>query len=171
MASIARAVTITHSFVKDNRELLTEDLKKLNRTLGAVAREREALKTTLEVAPLGMSNLALSWDVTSAGAGIRLQITPALSDLGNVLCALVTNAGVPDPTTLCTLFKAIAPALPPIDQNLPINNIPGVGAAAAPAGPPAAPVAQQPKPTVIDSLPVGKAGLMDQIQKLLAGAP
>ena len=101
LEAIARAVTITHSFVEDNRELLTDDLKRLTRTLAAVARERESLKTTLEVAPLGLTNLALSFDAVSEGAGIRLQITPMISDLGNVLCAVVTNAGLPNPTALC----------------------------------------------------------------------
>jgi phospholipid/cholesterol/gamma-HCH transport system substrate-binding protein len=166
LEAIARAVTITQSFVKDNRELLTEDLKRLTRTLRAIAIERESLKTTLEVAPLGLTNLALSFDAVSVGAGIRLQITPMISDLGNVLCAVVTNAGIPNPTVLCQLLKALIPATPTIDQALP--PIPGI------VGPTPATSTNTPAPTTpttVDGVPVGGAKLVEQIQKLLAGAP
>ena len=167
LEAIARAVTITHSFVEDNRELLTDDLKRLTRTLAAVARERESLKTTLEVAPLGLTNLALSFDAVSEGAGIRLQITPMISDLGNVLCAVVTNAGIPNPTALCSLLKALIPATPTIDQALP--PIPGIiGPAASPATSTATP--KPAVPTTVDGVPVGGAALVDQIKKLLGGA-
>ena len=93
-------------------------------------------------------------------------ITPMISDLGNVLCAVVTNAGIPNPTVLCQLLKALIPATPTIDQALP--PIPGI------VGPTPATSTNTPAPTTpttVDGVPVGGAKLVEQIQKLLAGAP
>lgn len=171
LEAIARAVTITHKFVKDNRSLLNEDLTKLDKTLSAVAKEREALKTTLEVAPLGLTGLALSFDAVAPGAGIRLQLTPAVSDLGGILCVMVTNAGIPLADVACSLFKALVPVLPTPPQALPIRSIPGIGTPlpSAAATDAEAPASGSSNPIPIDSIPVGGTGLVEQIQKLLAG--
>ena len=141
------------------------DLSKLSHTLEVVLRNEDSLKTTVELGPLGLTNLALQFDKTSSGAGIRVQLTPALSDLGNVLCSFVATSGVPDPGPACTLFKALIPALTPIDGNVPTGQLPSGAPAAAPASSPAS------APLSVGSLPIGQNALVDQIQKLLAGTP
>ena len=75
--------------------------------LTTISRQRESLKETLRLAPLGLDNLALSFDTVSGGAGIRLQLGPLVTDLPTVLCAFAVNAGAPE--AACTLIKALLP--------------------------------------------------------------
>lgn len=166
LEAIARAVIVTRNFVKDNRTLLASDLSKVNHLFEVILRNKESLKTTIELGPLGLTNLALQFDKTSSGAGIRVQLTPALSDLGNVLCSFVITAGIPNPETACTLFKALVPALTPVDGNVPVNQLPSSPASQA-ASTPAAPATQ---PLTVGKVPIGENALVDQINKLLAGA-
>jgi ABC-type transporter Mla subunit MlaD len=166
LEAIARAVTVTQDFVRDNRELLATDLSKLSRTLEIILREKESLKTTLELGPLGLTNLALQFDAVSSGAGIRVQLTPTVSDLGNVLCSLVITAGVPSAEAACTLFKALVPVIPPIDGDVPTDTLP-----AAPSAPASAPASSPASaPLSVGDVPIGESALVDQIEKLLAGA-
>jgi ABC-type transporter Mla subunit MlaD len=166
LAAIARAVVITHDFVHDNRKLLASDLSKVSHLFEVILRNKESLKTTIELGPLGLTNLVLQFDKTSSGAGIRVQLTPALSDLGNVLCSFVITAGIPNPETACTLFKALVPALKPVDGNVPANKFPS--APSSPASAPASTSAKQ--PLTVGKVPIGENALVDQINKLLAGA-
>ncbi|MFL6089971.1 MAG: MCE family protein [Aeromicrobium sp.] len=165
LAAIARAVVVTRTFIHENRGLLASDLSKLSHTLEVVLRNEDSLKTTLELGPLGLTNLALQFDKTSSGAGIRIQLTPTVSDLGNVLCSFVATSGLPDPGPVCTLFKALIPAIDTPPGNVPVNMLPSGAPAAAPASSPAS------APLSVGSLPIGENALVDQIQKLLAGAP
>jgi phospholipid/cholesterol/gamma-HCH transport system substrate-binding protein len=168
LEAIARAVVVTHDFAHDNKKLLAGDLSRLSHLFGVILREKESLKTTLELGPLGLTNLVLQFDKTSSGAGIRVQLTPALSDLGNVLCSFVITAGIPNPEPACALFKALVPAITPVDGNVPVNKLPS-SPASAPASAPSssAPSAQ---PLSVGRVPIGENALVDQINKLLAGA-
>jgi hypothetical protein len=96
-----------------------------------------------------------------------VQLTPALSDLGNVLCSFVITAGIPNPETACTLFKALVPALKPVDGNVPMNKFPSAPSSAAASGPAATTV---PQPLAVGKVPIGENALVDLINKLLAGA-
>ncbi|HUQ00541.1 MAG TPA: MCE family protein [Aeromicrobium sp.] len=166
LEAIAKAVIVTQDFVHDNRKQLATDLSQVSHLFEVILREKESLKTTLELGPLGLTNLVLQFDKTSSGAGIRVQLTPALSDLGNVLCSFVITAGIPNPETACTLFKALAPALTPVDGNVPVNQLPSSPAAAPSTSAPAA----TPQPLAVGKVPIGENALVDQINQLLAGA-
>ena len=174
LAAIARAVGVTESFVGDNRELLVEDLSRLSKTLTTISRQRESLKETLTLAPLGLDNLALSFDAVSNGAGIRVQLGPLITDLPTVLCAFAVNAGAPE--AACTLIKALLPAelLAQIGQQATQNGVPtrslGASKPAAPGAQPAAEPLTTESPVI--GLPgVGEKALVDQIKDLLAVSP
>lgn len=178
LAAIARAVGVTESFIGDNRALLVEDLSRLSKTLTTISRQRESLKETLRLAPLGLDNLALSFDAVSAGAGIRLQLGPLVTDLPTVLCAFVINAGAPE--AACTLIKALLPAevLAALGQQVTGSGVPTNQLTAPSAAPPGAQsgAAVPPQPLTTESpvtgLPgVGEKGLVDQIRDLLAVTP
>lgn len=172
LTAISRAVTTTRVFINETEGILASDLSKLDRTLETILREKESFKTTLELAPLGMTNLALSFDAISNGAGIRLQLTPAVSDLSNLLCGIVTNGGVVGAEAACALFKALIPAITPIDNSVPPGLIPDLPdlPAAAPAGKPGA-SSPASEPLKVGGIPVGEGALVDQIKKLLTGSP
>ena len=171
LAAIARAVGVTESFIGDNREVLVEDLSRLSKTLTTISRQRESLKETLRLAPLGLDNLALSFDTVSGGAGIRLQLGPLVTDLPTVLCAFAVNAGAPE--AACTLIKALVPpevlaALGQLvtESGVPTNQL--AAPAAAPADTAAAPEQLTTESPVIGLPGVGEKGLVDQIADLLA---
>ncbi|HKY57362.1 MAG TPA: MCE family protein [Aeromicrobium sp.] len=173
LEAIARAVGVTESFVGDNRELLVEDLSRLSKTLTTISRQRESLKETLTVAPLGLDNLALSFDAVSEGAGIRLQLGPTVTDLPTILCALATNAGAPD--AACTLIKALLPPelLAQIGQQVTGGGVPTRSLSTSAGGTPEA-AASEPLTTespVIGLPGVGEKALVDQIKDLLAVTP
>jgi virulence factor Mce-like protein len=167
LEAIARAVVVTHDFVHDNRQLLASDLSKVSHLFEVILRNKESLKTTIELGPLGLTNLVLQFDKTSSGAGIRVQLTPALSDLGNVLCSFVITAKIPNPQAACALFKALVPAIKPVDGNVPVNQLPSGSSSPAAVKPAATPSAA---PLKVGTVPIGENALVDQINKLLAGA-
>jgi phospholipid/cholesterol/gamma-HCH transport system substrate-binding protein len=171
LAAIARAVGVTESFIGDNREVLVEDLSRLSKTLTTISRQRESLKETLRLAPLGLDNLALSFDTVSGGAGIRLQLGPLVTDLPTVLCAFAVNAGAPE--AACTLIKALLPpevlaALGQLvtESGVPTNQL--AAPAAAPSDTATAPEQLTTESPVIGLPGVGEKGLVDQIADLLA---
>lgn len=109
LAAIADAVETTRGFVKDNKGAVVGDLKKLNETLQVLADQKDTLGTVLQLAPLGLGNLAESFDTRSGTEGIRLQVGPTGSDLSNILCAMVVNDKIPNAQAACGLFKALVP--------------------------------------------------------------
>jgi virulence factor Mce-like protein len=170
LSAIARAVSVTQDFVHDNRKPLVADLDRLGHLLSVISSQRKSLKTTLDVAPLGISNLGLQFDTTSAGAGIRLQIGPLISDLPNVLCALIANSGAPSPELACSLLKALLPAevlakLGGAATDNGVPEIPSLAGAAATSTP-----TVKPTSPVLGSPAVGAQSLVDQITSLLGGA-
>jgi phospholipid/cholesterol/gamma-HCH transport system substrate-binding protein len=174
LEAIARAVSVTQDFVHDNRKPLVADLDRLGHLLSVIASQSKSLKTTLDVAPLGISNLGLQFDTTSAGAGIRLQLGPLVSDLPNVLCTLIANSGAPSPDLVCNLFKALLPAdvLAKLGGGITDSGVPEIPSIAGAAGGAGSPKASTIKPTspVLGSPAVGVKSLTDQITALLSGA-
>ncbi|MBG6096382.1 MCE family protein [Nocardioides luteus] len=110
LAAIAQAVKVTKSFVENNSDALVGDVKELNKTLNVLAKEKETLGTVLDLAPLGIGNLAESFDARSGSVGFRLQVGPIGSDLSNILCMVVENDQIPGAKEICALFKALLPA-------------------------------------------------------------
>jgi phospholipid/cholesterol/gamma-HCH transport system substrate-binding protein len=111
LAALARAVGTVRSFVHDNKGMVESEVKELNTVLGAVAKERDALGTALQLAPLGLGNLTTAFDVKTGTIGSRVQFGPAVQSLGNVLCDVVVNSGTSNSGTICKLLKAITDPL------------------------------------------------------------
>ena len=110
LVAIAQAVKVTKSFVENNSDALVGDVKELNKTLNVLAKEKETLGTVIDLAPLGIGNLAESFDARSGSVGFRLQVGPMGSDLSNILCMVVENDQIPGAKEICALFKALLPA-------------------------------------------------------------
>ena len=109
--SLARAVGTVRTFVKDNRGLVTKDVRQLSRTLGVLAKRKDELSTLTRIGALGLDNLTLAFDNKTGSIGSRLQTTPNGANLGSLLCGIVVNSGSfdkPQADTACTLLKAIA---------------------------------------------------------------
>jgi len=109
LAAIADAVDITGRFVRDNKARLTGGISDLTTTLKVVAAQKQSLADVLRLAPLGLSDLADSFDTLTGTEGIRLQLGPTGMDLPGLLCGIVTNDRVPNAPLVCKLFKLLVP--------------------------------------------------------------
>ncbi|TQL68440.1 virulence factor Mce-like protein [Nocardioides albertanoniae] len=109
LVAIAQAVHVTRDFVKNNQDALVGDVKELNTTLGVLAKEKKTIGEVVDLAPLGIGNLAEAFDTRSGSVGFRLQVGPIGNDLSNILCMVVENDKIPGSKEICALFKALLP--------------------------------------------------------------
>ncbi|WP_205473302.1 MCE family protein [Nocardioides sp. SYSU D00038] len=98
-------------FVKTNRAVLGRNIKGLNRVAKVLVRQRENLDETLRVAPLALSNLALTYNpqagTLDANANLGELVNQITGDPGTLLCGFVGN--VDKSGALCDLIEAITP--------------------------------------------------------------
>jgi len=110
LSAIANAVEVTRGFVKDNKDAVISGVTKLSSTVEVLARQKESLGTTIQLAPLGLANLADGFDTVTGSEGARFQFGPLAADLPGVLCNILTVDKVPGAAALCQLIKALVPA-------------------------------------------------------------
>jgi virulence factor Mce-like protein len=111
LAALARAVGTVRSFVHDNKGRVESELDELTQVLAAVAKEKDALGTALQLAPLGLGNLTTAFDIKTGTIGSRVQFGPTVQSLGNVLCDVVVNSGTSNSQQICKLLKAVTAPL------------------------------------------------------------
>ncbi len=115
LAALAQAVGTVKSFVHNNRNALSKNLKSLTEVVGVVAKQRDNLAKALEAGPLGAGNLALAYDTPTASIGGRFAIGGNFDDADGSLCAIV-QADKTIPETLqkaaCAIFTAVLEKLP-----------------------------------------------------------
>jgi virulence factor Mce-like protein len=107
LAAVANAVGTVQSFVHDNRAMLKADIQQLTTTVGVLARQKQTLGDVLQFSALGLGNLTDAYDHTTGTIGIRAQLGPMGTDLGNVLCAVLTINKAPNASQACALFNAL----------------------------------------------------------------
>lgn len=93
--NLATALDQVGRFVQENRSVLKDDIKGLNRVFKVLVKQRKALEETVKVAPLALNNLQLTYNPdagtldTNANVGTlvdNLETDPTL-----VLCSLVSG--------------------------------------------------------------------------------
>jgi phospholipid/cholesterol/gamma-HCH transport system substrate-binding protein len=124
LAALARAVGTVRDFVHDNKRLVTSDIEDLTVVLGALAKEKDALATAVQLAPLGLGNLTTAFDVKTGTIGARVQLGDACAQympclltpksLGTVLCDVVVNSGSQNAAQVCNLLKQVTALLPDV---------------------------------------------------------
>lgn len=109
LASVADAVGVVETFVRDNREALATDVEKLTRVVKTINSEKDSIDTALTVAPVAIGNLVLAYDADSGSIGSRVGIQQNIWDLDGLLCAFVQQSGMPavSKELACTLFEQI----------------------------------------------------------------
>jgi phospholipid/cholesterol/gamma-HCH transport system substrate-binding protein len=122
LAALARAVGTVRTFVHDNKAQVKGNIEDLTVVLGALAKEREALATAIQLGPLGLGNLTTAFDVKTGTIGARVQFgdacaqympcLPTPKSLGTVLCDVVVNSGIQSPGPICDLLKQVSALLP-----------------------------------------------------------
>lgn len=147
LAAIAGALGTVQSFIHDNRSALKGDLQQLTTTIKALADQKQTLGQILQLAPLGLDNLTESYDNVTGTEGIRLQLGPEATDLGNVLCGVLTVNHMPNVESACALLRALLPGGT------------SIGAATTPKA----------SSGVVSAPPGGLAGILDPALKGLLG--
>ena len=107
LAAIANAVGTVQSFVHDNRAMLKADIQQLTTTVGVLARQKQTLGEVLQYSALGLGNLTDAYDPSTGTIGIRAQLGPAGTDLGNVLCNVLVINKAPNAGQACALLNAL----------------------------------------------------------------
>ena len=125
LESLAKAIGIVRTFVRDNKGAVTREVKQLTRVLGVLASQKKSLETVIQLAPLGLGNLAIGGDDKYNSMGARVQFGPVAKTLDLALCDVVKNGKVPNAAQACALLKTLLG--PAMDQ------LPDIGAGFSPA--------------------------------------
>jgi phospholipid/cholesterol/gamma-HCH transport system substrate-binding protein len=109
LRNLAVALDEVGGFVQENRDILSTDIKGLNRVAKVLVKQRAALDETLRTAPLALNNLQLTYNPdtgtldTNANVGNLEQ--ELVSNPTLLLCSLIA-AEDPD-GTLCNLIQQL----------------------------------------------------------------
>jgi phospholipid/cholesterol/gamma-HCH transport system substrate-binding protein len=96
LRNLATAMGQVSSFVKDNRDILSKNIKGLNRVGKVLVKQRAALDETLQDAPLALDNLALTYNPQAGTLDTRANLdnigNQISSDPAAFLCGIVSQA-------------------------------------------------------------------------------
>ncbi|MCM0620801.1 MCE family protein [Nocardioides bruguierae] len=109
--ALATALTQVRRFVDDNGEILTEDVKGLNRVAKVLVKQRAALDETLDAAPLALNNLYLTYNpqagTLDTNANLTLIEDQLVNDPALLLCTVANS--VDDTGGLCDALEGALP--------------------------------------------------------------
>lgn len=132
LAAVADAVGTVEGFVRDNRDALVTDVRKLSRVVRNIASERDSLDTALTVAPTAIGNLFLAYNTESGSVGSRIGVSGNAFNADGFLCSVVQQSALPriSKDLACRLFATL---LDPVQNELPTIP-PALPRAAGPTG-------------------------------------
>ncbi len=93
-ANLATALGQVNTFVSSNRTLLKSDVTALKQVTGGLVSEQQALKEAVDLAPLGLHNLAGAFDA-QADNGKGVLRTRTNVDPNSIACALIKSQAGP----------------------------------------------------------------------------
>lgn len=115
LQNLSVAMTQVRTFVAENKEALSTNIKGLNQISKTFVKNRKALEESLTFAPNALNNLALAYNETSGTLDTRANLGETVTQLESrpdvVLCALVPDACGPLTQLLGVLGLGRAPAL------------------------------------------------------------
>lgn len=129
VAAVARAVGSVESFVRDNRDALAQDIRKLSTVMATIAAEKDSLDTVMEIAPAAMDSLKLGFDHGSGSQNSRVGIMGNIWTADGLICAFIQQKpGMPRALkdTACDLISQL---LSPLIDNVPASETSGKSAA------------------------------------------
>jgi virulence factor Mce-like protein len=115
LQNLSVAMTQVKSFVQENKQLLSSNIKELNTLSKVLVKNRDALDETLTAAPVALNNLFLAYNETTGTLDTRASIGESAGKLESrpdvVLCALLPDLCNPLSTALSALGLARTGAL------------------------------------------------------------
>lgn len=128
LKNLSVATREVSTFVKDNRDSLSENIKGLNQVTKILVKQRDALDETLGTAPLALSNLYHTYNPNAGTLDTRTNIGENIAALENdpslVLCSVL--AQTPTPKQTCDLLQQALPrtaALGSVDRPQGVREI------------------------------------------------
>jgi phospholipid/cholesterol/gamma-HCH transport system substrate-binding protein len=111
LRNLGVAMREVSSFVKENKDSLSENIKGLNQVSKILVKQRAALDETLGTAPLALSNLFHTYNPRTGTLDTRTNLGENVADLQNdpalVLCSML--AQTPTPKEACNLLQQALP--------------------------------------------------------------
>ncbi|HET6652202.1 MAG TPA: MCE family protein [Nocardioides sp.] len=111
LKNLGVAMQEVSSFVKENKDSLSENIKGLNQVSKILVKQRAALDETLGTAPLALSNLFHTYNPKTGTLDTRTNLGENVADLQNdpalVLCSML--AQTPTPKEACNLLQQALP--------------------------------------------------------------
>jgi phospholipid/cholesterol/gamma-HCH transport system substrate-binding protein len=99
------------SFVRENKQALSENIKGLNDVSKVLVKQRAALDEILSVAPTALTNLFHTYNPAAGTLDTRTNLGENINDLVNdpatVLCSILHQAGKND--TACSAIRKVLP--------------------------------------------------------------
>jgi phospholipid/cholesterol/gamma-HCH transport system substrate-binding protein len=92
LANLSTALQLVNSFVSENRDALTGDIHKLTTVTNVLAKEKEALREVVDMAPFALINLALAGDPKANTLDTKADLDkPLVNPAGpnGTLCQLI----------------------------------------------------------------------------------
>lgn len=119
VGAVADAVGSVEGFVRDNRDGLVKNVRKLTTVMSTIESEKKNLDTTLRIAPLAMANLQMSFDHYSQSQNSRIGVGGNIWTADALLCGIVMQ--IPKmplslKKTTCNLFAQL---IRPLTEKLP----------------------------------------------------
>ncbi len=114
LRNLGVAMRAVRSFVQDNRQSLSKNIKGLDAVSKILVKQRKALAETLNVAPLALNNLYLTYNPTTGTLDTRDNTGEAVNQLSSdpsaFLCSLLGQADASKKS--CKLVKQALSGLP-----------------------------------------------------------
>ncbi len=127
LGNLAVALGEVEAFVRANKNSLTKNVEALTSVTSVLARQRRALEKVLQLAPLGLSNLALAYNPATGTVNARFlngQLEGTLSDLDGVLCQYAKQYGLPNSEQTCQNLESLLEWLPaPGRTSSPVDDL------------------------------------------------
>ncbi len=128
LRNLGVAMREVSSFVKENKDSLSENIEGLNKVSKILVKQRAALDETLGVAPLALSNLFHTYNPNTGTLDTRTNIGENVADLENdpalVLCSML--AQTPAPKQACNAVQQALPrtgALAPAKRSSEVEHV------------------------------------------------
>jgi phospholipid/cholesterol/gamma-HCH transport system substrate-binding protein len=126
LRNLSGALTEVSSFVQENRDILGRNISGLNRVAKVLVKQRAALDEVLNVAPLALNNLGLTYNPQSGTLDTRANIGELIhqieTDPATLLCGLTGQADRSG--RVCDLIKEALP-----ENALPLPRVGALGGA------------------------------------------
>lgn len=114
LANLATALGTVERFVRENKDIVEQDVSALADVSGVMAKHHKILANLLEKGPLGLHNLILAFDPNSGAIGSRVHLSPSVDNFDDLVCHWVRTADVPDEEQACALLTRLLKPLDPV---------------------------------------------------------